>query len=63
LVNVILKSANAEKSGMIDRVQIKEAIIANLAKINSITEESLPQTNPVVSQVMKMLDESSSGVI
>ena len=42
LVNLIYKSADAENTGVIDRVQLKEAMIANTEKMNSITEESLP---------------------
>ena len=64
MTNIILKSANADNSGVIDRVQLKEAMIANTDKMNAITEETTPpQTNAIVSQVMQALAESSNGLI
>jgi len=63
LANMILKSANADKAGAIDRVQLKEAIIANQAKMNEIIEESLPQANPVVDPVMSALDTTNDGIL
>jgi hypothetical protein len=61
---MILKSANAENSGIIDRVQLKEAMIANTNKMNAISEvHSSPQTNAIVSQVMQSLAESNNGLI
>jgi len=60
---MILKSANAENTGVIDRVKLKEALIENIDKMNVIIEESLPQTNPMILEVMKNLDESNSGTI
>jgi Ca2+-binding EF-hand superfamily protein len=58
-----LKSAGAENSGVIDRVQLKEAIIANQEKMNVIVEENLPKTNAVVDQVMDTLNSTISGTI
>jgi hypothetical protein len=63
LVDVILKSANAEKSGMIDRVQLKQALVENQDKVMAITAESLPQTNTVVAHVMDSLNSTNSGTI
>jgi len=63
LANMILKSANADKAGAIDRVQLKEAIIANQAKMNEIIEESLSQANPVVDPVMSALDTTNDGIL
>jgi len=63
LVNLIYKSADAEITGVIDRIQLKEAMIANKEKMNVITENSLPQTNAVVAQVMETLNSTNSGTI
>ena len=48
---------------MIDRVQLKEAMIANSERMNAITEESLPQTNAVVAHIMDTLNSTNSGTI
>jgi 4-hydroxy-3-methylbut-2-enyl diphosphate reductase IspH len=42
---------------------LKEAILANVKKIDVITEASVPKTNPLVQEVMQKLDESGSGSI
>jgi len=63
LAKMILKSANVEQAGTIDRVQLKEAIIANSAKMNAITEETLPETNPVVDPVMNILNSTNDVTI
>jgi hypothetical protein len=48
---------------VIDRVQLKEAMIANSDNMIAITEESLPQTNAVVAHIMDTLNSSNSGTI
>ena len=63
MVDLIYKSADAEDTGVIDRVQLKEAMIANSDKMIAITEESLPQTNAVVAHVMDTLNSTNSGTI
>jgi len=63
LVNLIYKSADVENAGVIDRVQLKEAMIANSDKMNSIAEDILPQTNAVVAHVMDTLNSTNSGSI
>jgi hypothetical protein len=61
---LIYKSADAEDTGFIDRVQLKDAMIKNKEKMNVITEEApQPQTNSVVAQVMDTLNSTSSGTI
>jgi len=63
LVDLIYKSADSEDTGIIDRVQLKEAMIANKEKMNTITEDNLPQTNAIVAQVMDSLNSTNKGTI
>ena len=63
MVDLIYNSADALDTGVIDRVQLKEAMIANKEKMIAITEEDLPQTNAVVAQVMDTLNSTNSGTI
>ena len=63
LVNQIYNSADADNTGFIDRVQLKEAMIANSVMMNVLTEDILPQTNAVVAQVMETLNSTNSGTI
>lgn len=42
---------------------MKDAIITNIDKVSIITKGSLPHTNPIISDVMKHLDEINSGTI
>lgn len=67
LVNLIYKSADAEETGMINRVQLKEAMIANKDKLNMITyiheNIPLPQTPDAVAYVMDTLNSINNGTI
>jgi hypothetical protein len=65
LVNMIYKSAGAENTGEIDRVQLKEAMIKNEVMMNAYTEEEIPNplTNAVVAKVMDNLNSTNSGTI
>jgi len=60
---MIYTSADSEDSGIINRVELKEAIIANMDKVSIITDFFNPSNEAVIDQVMKLLDESSSGII
>jgi len=60
---MIYTSADSEDSGIINRVELKEAIIANMDKVSIITDFVNPSNEAVIDQVMKLLDESSSGII
>ena len=61
---MIYKSADAENTGVIDRVQLKEALIANQEKMNVISEDApLPQTLDAVAYVMDTLNSTNSGII
>ena len=50
MVNSIFQSADAGNTGEIDRVQLKEAMIANHVMMTTFTEEEIPipTTNTVV---------------
>jgi len=76
LVNVLFNSQNATKQSGIDRQQVKQAIFANVAKVKAVTEVkegvvskggkesmSAPKTNPLLSEVMQILDGNASGTI
>ena len=61
---MIYKSADANKSGFINKDQLKEAILSNMDKVEMIAESStLPDSNPIVQQIMLTLDDSGSGTI
>ena len=61
---MIYKSADLENYGVIDRVQLKEALIANQEKMNVISEDaSLPQTLDAVAYVMDTLNSTNNGTI
>ena len=64
LVNTIFKSAGSNSSGLLNEDQLKSAILSNLDKVEVITESApAPVSNPIVSQVMAILDDSGSGTI
>jgi hypothetical protein len=60
---MIYRSADAETSGVIDRIQLKEAIIANKERINEVIELGQPSSSAIVDQVMDTLNSTSSGKI
>ena len=60
---MIYRSADAETSGVIDRVQLKEAIIANKERMNEVIELGQPSSSAIVDQVMDTLNSTSSGKI
>ena len=61
---MIYKSADAENTGVIDRVQLKEALIANQEQMNVISEDApLPQTLDAVAYVMDTLNSTNNGTI
>jgi len=60
---MIFKSANAQTSGIVDRIKLKEAMIENSIKMNEITGESYPKINPIIEQVMNILNSIKDGTI
>jgi len=60
---MIFKSANAQTSGTVDRIKLKEAMIENSVKMNEITGESYPKINPIIEQVMNILNSIKDGTI
>jgi Ca2+-binding EF-hand superfamily protein len=76
LVNALFNSQNAARQSGIDRQQVKQAIFDNVAKVKAVTEvkegaatkgrmesTSAPKTNPLLSEVMQILDGNASGTI
>jgi Ca2+-binding EF-hand superfamily protein len=63
LVNILYKSADSTSTGKLNRSQIKDAILSNMDKVAIIQDQTLPHINPVLSQIMEILDSSKSGTI
>jgi hypothetical protein len=60
---LIYQNADSDRLGNLNREQIKDAIITNMDKISISTEASVTQAEPIIAQVMQILDESKSGSI
>ena len=64
LIQKVFLQADSNRSGKIQRTQLRQAIESNCVEAAVVTQESSkPSSTPVVQSIMEKLEQTSSGMI